>query len=169
MGTNSALVAPVDLHEGVPDTGIRSRELKVFGAIEVAHHRLLPGEVEALPLQVAPGQPAPERLVPPNTATQRTHAREARGHGRRRYGGSPRFAPSLGRWHHTYGGKGADLSVVGGSERSRHEHVGVIHHISDPKSFEAAEEKALDLRWRSIIDPGRQPRSAARAEAGKRK
>ncbi len=106
MGTNSALVAPVDLHEGVPDTGIRSRELKVFGAIEVAHHRLLPGEVEALPLQVAPGQPAPERLVPPNTATQRTHAREARGHGRRRYGGSPRFAPSLGRWHHTYGGKG---------------------------------------------------------------
>ena len=48
-------------------------------------------------------------------------------------------------------------------------HVGVIHHISDPKSFEAAEEKALDSRGRSIIDPGRQPRSAARAEAGKRK
>ena len=80
--TDSALV---DLHEGVPDTGLRSRELKVFGAIEVAHHRLLPGEVEALPLQVAPGQPAPERLVPPNTATQRTHARGPRGHRRRRY------------------------------------------------------------------------------------
>ena len=46
--TDSALV---DLHEGVPYTGLRSRELKVFGAIEVAHHRILPGEVETLPFK----------------------------------------------------------------------------------------------------------------------
>jgi hypothetical protein len=59
--------------------------------------------------------------------------------------------------------------VVGGSERSRHMHVGVIHHISDPERFEAVEERALDSRGRSIIDPGGQPCSAARVEASKRK
>ena len=37
-----------------------------------------------------------------------------------------------------------DPSVVGGSERSRHMHVGVIHHIWDPERFEAAEQRALE-------------------------
>jgi hypothetical protein len=38
-----------------------------------------------------------------------------------------------------------DPSVLGGSERRRRDvYVGVIHHISDPQSFEAAEERALE-------------------------
>ena len=48
-------------------------------------------------------------------------------------------------------------------------HVGIIHHISDPERFEAAEERALDSRGRSIIDPARHPCSAACAQASKRK
>ena len=48
---DSASPAPVDLHEGVPGTGLRSRELKVFGAVEVAHHWLLPGEIETQPFR----------------------------------------------------------------------------------------------------------------------
>jgi AraC family transcriptional regulator len=43
---------PVGLREGVPEVPVlRSRELKVFGAIEVAHHWLLPGEIELLPFE----------------------------------------------------------------------------------------------------------------------
>ena len=39
------------LREARPETPLlRSREIKVLGAIEVAHHRLLPGEVELLPI-----------------------------------------------------------------------------------------------------------------------
>lgn len=41
--------------------------------------------------------------------------------------------------------KGTDPSVLGGSERSRrHVYVGVIHRISDPEAFEAAEQRALE-------------------------
>jgi hypothetical protein len=40
--------------------------------------------------------------------------------------------------------KGTDPSVLGGSERRRHVYVGVIHHISDPEGFEAAEQRALE-------------------------
>src|SRR4028118_1944870 len=44
--------APVDLREGVPEVPVlRSRELKVFGAIEVAHHQFLPGEIETQPFK----------------------------------------------------------------------------------------------------------------------
>ena len=44
--------APVNLHEGVPGIPkLRSRELKDFGAIEVAYHRFLPGEIETLPFK----------------------------------------------------------------------------------------------------------------------
>ena len=43
---------PADLREGVPEVPVlRSRELKVFGAIEVAHHQFLPGEIETLPFK----------------------------------------------------------------------------------------------------------------------
>ena len=43
---------PVGMREGVPKIPVlRSRELKVFGAVEVAHHRLLPGEIETLPFK----------------------------------------------------------------------------------------------------------------------
>jgi hypothetical protein len=63
----------------------------------------------------------------------------------------------------------ADLLVLGGSERRRRVHVGVIHHISDPERIEAAEERVLDSRGRSIIDPARQPCSAPRAQVSKRK
>lgn len=41
-----------DLREGVPVVPeLRSRELKVFGAIEVAHHQFLPGEIETHPFK----------------------------------------------------------------------------------------------------------------------
>jgi AraC family transcriptional regulator len=44
--------APVGLREGVPEVpALRSRELEVLGAIEVAHHWLLPGEIELLPFK----------------------------------------------------------------------------------------------------------------------
>ena len=69
------------------------------------------------------------------------------------------LAPSLGRWHQSHGGKGADLSVLGGSEGRRHEHVGIIHHISDPEGLEAAEDRALDSRGEasSILQDNRAP------------
>jgi hypothetical protein len=37
-----------------------------------------------------------------------------------------------------------DLPVLGRSERRRQVYVGVIHHISDPERFEAAEQRALE-------------------------
>ncbi len=44
--------ASADLREGAPELPVlRSRELKVFGTIEVAHHHFLPGELEALPFK----------------------------------------------------------------------------------------------------------------------
>ncbi len=59
--------APVDLHEGVPGIPkLRSRELKAFGAIEVAYHRFLPGEIETLPFKgpvINLHLSAPHRLV----------------------------------------------------------------------------------------------------------
>ena len=65
----------VDLRGGTPETPLlRSRELKVFGAIEVAHLRLLPGEVETLPFKghlVNVHLSAPHRLV--QRRNERTH------------------------------------------------------------------------------------------------
>ena len=59
--------APIGLREGVPKVPkLRSRELKVFGAIEVAHHQFLPGEIETLPFKgpvVNLHLSAPHRLV----------------------------------------------------------------------------------------------------------
>ncbi len=56
-----------DLREGVPEVPVlRSRELKVFGAIEVAHHYFLPGEIETQPFKghlVNLHLSAPHRLV----------------------------------------------------------------------------------------------------------
>jgi hypothetical protein len=37
-----------------------------------------------------------------------------------------------------------DPSVLGRLERRTHVYVGVIHHISDPEGFEAAEQRALE-------------------------
>ena len=59
--------ARVDLQEGVPGIPkLRSRELKAFGAIEVAYHRFLPGEIETLPFKgpvINLHLSAPHRLV----------------------------------------------------------------------------------------------------------
>ncbi len=67
--------ASANLREGAPETPVlRSRKLKVFGAIEVAHLRLLPGEVETLPFKghlVNVHLGAPHRLV--QRRNQRTH------------------------------------------------------------------------------------------------
>src|SRR4028118_694990 len=56
-----------DLREGVPEVPVLgSRELKVFGAIEVAHHYFLPGEIETQPFKghlVNMHLSAPHRLV----------------------------------------------------------------------------------------------------------
>src|SRR4028119_954957 len=58
---------PTDLREGVPEVPVlRSRELKVFGAIEVAHHQFLPGEIETQPFKghlVNVHLSAPHRLM----------------------------------------------------------------------------------------------------------
>jgi AraC family transcriptional regulator len=55
------------LREGIPTIPkIRSRNLKVFGTIEVAHHQFLPGEIETLPFKgpvVNLHLSAPHRLV----------------------------------------------------------------------------------------------------------
>ena len=37
-----------------------------------------------------------------------------------------------------------DPSVLGGLGRRMHMYVGVVHHISDPEGFEAAEQRALE-------------------------
>ncbi len=53
---------------------LRSRELKVFGAIEVAHHQFLPGEIETLPFKghlVNMHLSAPHRLL--QKRNERTH------------------------------------------------------------------------------------------------
>jgi AraC family transcriptional regulator len=67
--------AQTGLREGVPKVPVlRSRELKVFGAIEVAHHRFLPGEIETLPFKghlVNLHLSAPHRLLQKRNA--RTH------------------------------------------------------------------------------------------------
>ncbi len=55
------------LRQGIPEVPkLRSRELKVFGTIEVAYHQFLPGEIEALPFKgpvVNLHLSAPHRLV----------------------------------------------------------------------------------------------------------
>ncbi len=44
--------ASAELREGVPEVPVlRSRELKVFGTIEIARHHFLPGEIETLPFK----------------------------------------------------------------------------------------------------------------------
>ncbi|MDQ3302696.1 MAG: AraC family transcriptional regulator [Actinomycetota bacterium] len=69
-GTSAGLLC-----EETPETPVlRSRELKVFGAIEVAHLRLLPGEVETPPFKghlVNVHLGAPHRLV--QRRNERTH------------------------------------------------------------------------------------------------
>ncbi len=59
--------ARAGLREGIPKTPkLRARELKVFGAIEVAYHQFLPGEIETLPFKgpvVNLHLSAPHRLV----------------------------------------------------------------------------------------------------------
>ena len=59
--------AQAGLLEGIPTIPkIRSRNLKVFGTIEVAHHQFLPGEIETLPFKgpvVNLHLSAPHRLV----------------------------------------------------------------------------------------------------------
>lgn len=42
---------PVGMREGVPEGLLASRELKVFGGVEIAHTRYLPGEMEVPPLR----------------------------------------------------------------------------------------------------------------------
>jgi len=69
-GTSAGLLC-----EETPETPVlRSKELKVFGAIEVAHLRLLPGEVETPPFKghlVNVHLGAPHRLV--QRRNERTH------------------------------------------------------------------------------------------------
>ena len=59
--------ARAGLGEGIPEIPkLRSRALKVFGAIEVAYHRFVPGEIETLPFKgpvVNLHLSAPHRLV----------------------------------------------------------------------------------------------------------
>ena len=44
--------ARTGLGEGIPKVPkLRSRDLEVFGAIEVAYHRFIPGEIETLPFK----------------------------------------------------------------------------------------------------------------------
>jgi hypothetical protein len=44
--------ARTGLGEGIPKVPkLRSRSLKAFGAIEVAHHQFLPGEIQTLPFK----------------------------------------------------------------------------------------------------------------------
>jgi AraC family transcriptional regulator len=59
------------LGEGIPKVPkLRSRTLKVFGAIEVAHHQFLPGEIQTLPFK---GPVVNLHLNAPHRLVQRQH------------------------------------------------------------------------------------------------
>ena len=68
----------VNLREGRPESPVlEARELKVFGAIEVGHLRLLAGEVELLPFD---GHLVNVHLSGPNHVVQRRNERTHEGH-----------------------------------------------------------------------------------------
>lgn len=67
---------PVGLREGVPDTGIRSRELKILDTLEVGHHWLLPGEIETQPFR---GHLVNLHLSAPHHLVQRRNGRTHEG------------------------------------------------------------------------------------------
>ncbi len=70
--------ASANLREGRPETPVlEARELKVFGAIEVGHLRLLAGEVELLPFD---GHLVNVHLSGPNHVVQRRNERTHEGH-----------------------------------------------------------------------------------------
>jgi AraC family transcriptional regulator len=78
MGMGPAGSASVNLREGRPETPVlEARELKVFGAIEVGHLRLLAGEVELLPFD---GHLVNVHLSGPNHVVQRRNERTHEGH-----------------------------------------------------------------------------------------
>jgi hypothetical protein len=59
------------LREGIPEVPkLRSRELKVFGTIEVAYHQFFPGEIETLPFK---GPVVNLHLSAPHRLVQRQH------------------------------------------------------------------------------------------------
>ena len=59
------------LREGIPEIPkLRSRELEVFGTIEVAYHRFLPGEIQTLPFK---GPVINLHLSAPHRLVQRQH------------------------------------------------------------------------------------------------
>jgi AraC family transcriptional regulator len=67
----AAYDAQAGLREGIPEIPkLRSRELKVFGTIEVAYHRFLPGEIETLPFK---GPVVNLHLSAPHHLVQRQH------------------------------------------------------------------------------------------------
>ena len=66
-----------DLHDGVPKIPkLRSRELKVFGAIEVAYHQFIAGEIETLPFK---GPVVNLHLSVPHRLVQRQNGRTHEG------------------------------------------------------------------------------------------
>jgi AraC family transcriptional regulator len=63
--------ARTGLGEGIPEIPkLRSRVLEIFGAIEVAHHQFLPGEIETLPFK---GPVVNLHLSAPHRLVQRQH------------------------------------------------------------------------------------------------
>src|SRR5215212_4485093 len=59
------------LGEGIPKVPkLRSRALKVFGTVEVAHHQFLPGEIQTLPFK---GPVVNLHLSAPHRLVQRQH------------------------------------------------------------------------------------------------
>jgi hypothetical protein len=72
------------LREGIPKIPkLRSRDLKVFGAIEVEYHQFLPGEIQTFPFK---GPVVNLHLSAPHRLVQRQN-------GRRAPGSSPRRTP----------------------------------------------------------------------------
>jgi AraC family transcriptional regulator len=66
-----ANVALAGLSQGIPEIPkLRSRSLKAFGAIEVAHHQFLPGEIQTLPFK---GPVIDLHLSAPHRLVQRQH------------------------------------------------------------------------------------------------
>src|SRR4028119_1656286 len=73
MGMGPAGSASANLRKGRPETPVlEARELKIFGAIEVGHLRLLAGEVELLPFD---GHLVNVHLSVPNHVVQRRNER----------------------------------------------------------------------------------------------
>ncbi len=147
------------LGEGIPEIPkLRSRTLKVFGAIEVAYHQFTPGEIETLPFK---GPVVNLHLSAPTAwCSARTGARVgARGHQRRRRhaGGDARLLAHGCRIRgHEHAPRRGLLTSGGHRDRSRTRKGGDSAALQRPRAADRA-HRALVALGDGERGPGRRP------------